>query len=191
MLQAHYRETFNFTFEGLQGTRTALARIDECIGKLREMAGNIKAKPEANSHGGRLLSQFSIALEDDLNISRAWAAVFEWVRENNSWYSLQQEAEIKSIDSSPDSIERINEFRSKRAKEAAAELTAWEQVNFVLGIDAAAEVEAPPEIIALLEARQSARKTKDFKRADAIRDELKARGWTIEDTPKGPKLKKL
>jgi cysteinyl-tRNA synthetase len=42
----------------------------------------------------------------------------------------------------------------------------------------------------LLEARQAARKTKDFKRADAIRDELKAKGWGIEDTPKGPKLKK-
>jgi len=43
----------------------------------------------------------------------------------------------------------------------------------------------------LLEARQAARKAKDFKRSDAIRDELKAKGWIIEDTPKGPKLKKL
>ena len=43
----------------------------------------------------------------------------------------------------------------------------------------------------LLEARQAARKAKDFKRADAIRDELKAKGWVIEDTPKGPKLKKI
>ena len=43
---------------------------------------------------------------------------------------------------------------------------------------------------ALLEARQAARKAKDFKRADAIRDELKAKGWIIEDTPKGAALKK-
>ena len=43
----------------------------------------------------------------------------------------------------------------------------------------------------LLEARQAARKAKDFKSADAIRDELKAKGWVIEDTPKGPKLKKI
>jgi cysteinyl-tRNA synthetase len=50
--------------------------------------------------------------------------------------------------------------------------------------------EAPPEIQALLEQRQAARKTKDFIRADQLRDELKARGWLIEDTPKGPKLKK-
>lgn len=51
--------------------------------------------------------------------------------------------------------------------------------------------EAPPEILALLEERQAARKAKDFKRSDAIRDELKAKGWVIEDTPKGPKLKRL
>jgi cysteinyl-tRNA synthetase len=59
-----------------------------------------------------------------------------------------------------------------------------------LGIGAAPEVEASPEILALLEARQAARQAKDFKRADALRDELKAKGWVIEDTPKGPKLRK-
>jgi cysteinyl-tRNA synthetase len=46
-------------------------------------------------------------------------------------------------------------------------------------------------LAALLEARQAARKSKDFKRADAMRDELKTKGWVIEDTPKGPKLKKI
>jgi cysteinyl-tRNA synthetase len=42
-----------------------------------------------------------------------------------------------------------------------------------------------------LEQRQTARKARDFKRADAIRDELKSKGWVIEDTPKGPRLKQL
>jgi cysteinyl-tRNA synthetase len=46
-------------------------------------------------------------------------------------------------------------------------------------------------LLALLEERQAARKARDFKRADAIRDELKAKGWVIEDTPKGARLKKL
>ena len=49
----------------------------------------------------------------------------------------------------------------------------------------------PAEITALLEARQAARKARDFKRADAIRDELKAKGWVIEDTPKGARAKRL
>ena len=61
----------------------------------------------------------------------------------------------------------------------------------MLGIGRAAEAEAPAEILALLEARQTARKAKDFKRSDAIRDELKTKGWVIEDSPKGPKLKKI
>jgi cysteinyl-tRNA synthetase len=48
----------------------------------------------------------------------------------------------------------------------------------------------PPEVIALLDARQAARKAKDFKRSDEIRDELKSAGWVVEDSPQGPKLKK-
>ena len=64
-------------------------------------------------------------------------------------------------------------------------------MDSVLGIGAKSEAEIPPEISALLEARQAARKAKDFKRSDEIRAELQAKGWAIEDTPKGPKLKKI
>lgn len=61
----------------------------------------------------------------------------------------------------------------------------------MLGVGAPVETEVPAELNALLEQRQAARKAKDFKRADAIRDELKSKGWTIEDTPKGARLKRL
>jgi len=65
-------------------------------------------------------------------------------------------------------------------------------MDFVLGVGAKVlAAEAPAEIHALLEERQAARKAKDFRRADVIRDELKAKGWAIEDTPKGPKLKRV
>ena len=68
----------------------------------------------------------------------------------------------------------------------------WDKVDAVLGVGAkAATAEVPAEINALLEARQAARAAKDFKKSDVIRDELKAKGWVIEDTPKGPKLKKI
>jgi cysteinyl-tRNA synthetase len=53
------------------------------------------------------------------------------------------------------------------------------------------EEEIPAEILALLEERQAARKAKNFARSDAIRDELKSKGWVIEDTPKGPRLKRI
>ena len=52
-----------------------------------------------------------------------------------------------------------------------------------------AHTEIPSEIAALLEERQTAKKEKNFKRADEIRAELKAKGWLLEDTPKGPRLK--
>ena len=92
LLTAHYRETFNFTLDGLQGARAALARIDECLAKLRELAGNTTAPPEP---GDELIPEFSAALEDDLNISRAWAAVFKWVRNSNLFYNGTQDGEIR------------------------------------------------------------------------------------------------
>jgi cysteinyl-tRNA synthetase len=164
LISASYRETFNFTLAGLEGARTALARIDECTGKLRELAGAAAGEPQAD-----LISSFTAAMDADLNVAAAWAAVFDWVRETN-----RQLAE-----------------NSLTPGGAASALAAWEKVNFVFGIGATAQAEAPAEITALLEARLTARKAKDFKRSDEIRDELKAKGWIIEDSPKGPKLKKI
>jgi cysteinyl-tRNA synthetase len=164
LLTSHYRETFNFTLGGLEGARTALNRIDECLGKLRELAGNQTAAPDA-----KLVEDFTAALDNDLNMAAAWGGVFEWVSELNRQLAKNALA----------------------STQAAAALAAWDRINSVLGISAPAAAEAPAELLALLEERQAARKAKDFKRSDAIRDELKAKGWVIEDTPKGPKLKKV
>jgi len=163
LLTAHYRETFNFTLEGLQSARVSLMRIDECLTKLRELAGSIGAQQDAP-----LLSEFSTALDDDLNVSGAWGAIFDWVRDTNR----------RLADNSMD------------AAGAAAGLATWEKLDAVFGVGAPSEVEVPAEINDLLEARQAARKAKDFKKADTIRDELKAKGWIIEDTPKGARVKK-
>ena len=74
---------------------------------------------------------------------------------------------------------------------AAAALAAWDKLDSVLGLGTKKTEDAPPELLALLEERQAARKAKNFLRSDAIRDELKSKGWQIEDTPKGPRLKRL
>ena len=163
LLTAHYRETFNFTLEGLQGARASLMRIDESLGKLRELASGAKGIAEDG-----IIDQFTAALDDDLNVAGGWGVIFDWVRDINR---------------------RIAENKMD-AVAAASALATWEKLDAVLGVGQAPEVEAPPEISALLEARETARKAKDFKRADAIRDELKAKGWIIEDTPKGPRLKR-
>ena len=64
-------------------------------------------------------------------------------------------------------------------------------IDSVLGVGTKNDIEIPADITALAEDRIAAKKSKDFKRSDAIRDELKAKGWVIEDSPKGYKLKKL
>jgi cysteinyl-tRNA synthetase len=164
LLTAHYRETFNFTLDGLQGARVALLRIDECLNKLRGLAGGAASQTDPE-----WISRFSLALEDDLNISGAWAAVFDWVRQTNR----------KLAENSLD------------ASSASVALATWNKMDSVLGVGSPAEQEVPIEILNLVEARQAARKAKDFKQADSLRDELKAKGWVIEDTPKGARAKKI
>ena len=163
MISAHYRETFNFTLAGLDGAHTAMARIDECVAKLREAAADSTPEPAP-----AVIEKFTAALDDDLNVSSAWGVVFDWVRDCNR---------------------RLAE-NALSPNEAAAELAAWERIDTVLGVGKPEE-EAPAELTALLEERAEARAAKDFARADAIRDELAEQGWAIEDTAKGARLKRL
>ncbi|MFM7102369.1 MAG: DALR domain-containing protein, partial [Verrucomicrobiota bacterium] len=167
LLGAHYRETFNFTLEGLEGSRSALARIDECVDRLHERAAGAApgSEPPAAS---TLRRDFTGALDDDLNVSRAWAAVFEWVRETN----------------------RVLAAGELDAARAAAALAAWAAVDGVLGLGRRPAEEAPPEVLALLEKRTAAKKARNFAEADDARAGLKALGWVVEDTPKGPRLKR-
>ena len=110
MISAHYRETFNFTLENLAGAKTALGRIDECTAKLRELALGQAAKPAADSP---LITRFTEAMDDDLNVSAAWAAAFDWVRDTNRKLAAEE------LD----------------AASAATELANWEKINSVLGIE--------------------------------------------------------
>ena len=167
LLAAHYRESFNFTLEGLQGARTALARIDECLGKLAEIGASAEASPTEPA----LVREFAAAMDDDFNVAAAWGGIFEWIRDTN----------IRLV---------ANKIA---AGEAKALLAAWSRINAVLGLpekktDAG---ELDPSLQKLLDERAAARKARDFKRSDAIRDELKAKGWVIEDTPKGARLKRI
>jgi len=189
LVSAHYREQLNFTVDGVSAAKGALVRIDEMLLKLRELAGNAAAG-ESNSgsasvplaseqspttpsphspNAAKLLHDFQTAMDDDLNSSAAFGAVFEFVRETNK---------------------RIAEKKISAA-EAAALLRAWKKLDGVLGLGMPQTSDVPAEIQQLLEQRQAARKAKDFKRADAVRDELKSKGWVIEDTPQGARLKKV
>ena len=112
-------------------------------------------------------------MDDDFNVAAAWAAIFDWVRETNKLLSEN----------------RITPARANTL------IAAWSRINTVLGLPTKQEIatgeKLDDKLQQLLEARQAARKAKDFKRSDAIRDKLKSKGWSIEDTPKGPRLKPL
>jgi cysteinyl-tRNA synthetase len=164
LLSSHYRETFNFTLGGLEEARTANARLDECLGKLTEVAGSAPAEPGKQA----LVETFTAVMDEDFNVSAGWRVVFDWVRE----------------------INRLLAANQLTASMAAGALAEWRQVDSVLGLGQKDSQEAPAEVLELLERRQAARKAKDFKQADAVRDELKAKGWLIEDTAKGPKLRR-
>ncbi len=168
LLSAHYRETFNFTLAGLEGARSALGRLDECLGKLRERAA-LAAGPAPSPSPG-LPEAFKEAINDDLNVSRAWGAVFDWIREQNR--------ALASGDLTPAA--------------AAAELAAFASIDAVLAIAPApaTQDETPAHVVALAAERVAAKKARDFARADALRAEIRSMGWVVEDTPSGPKLKR-
>jgi cysteinyl-tRNA synthetase len=165
LLTAHYRETFNFTLENLIGARKALSRIDECVAKLGEIAGPVTAPPDTN-----WIDRFTAAMDNDLNVSSAWGTVFDRIRDLN----------------------RLAAANTLQPAEAAAALAAWNRLESVLGVGQTMRTdEAPAEVMSLITDREAARKSKDFARADALRGQLSSLGWGIEDTPKGPRPKRI
>jgi cysteinyl-tRNA synthetase len=168
LLSAHYRDPLNFTMDGLHAARSALQRMDEFLLKMQEW-GKLPACPISgmgNQDGcPTLRAQFEAALDDDLNISAALAVLFEFIREANK--------------------------RAVSPEEAAGILATWQKLDEVLGFGIPVKSDVPAEIQQLVADRQAARKAKNFKRADAIRDQLKALGWVVEDTPQGARAKKV
>jgi cysteinyl-tRNA synthetase len=136
------------------------------IGKLGEIAG-----PQTGAVETETIDRFTHSMDQDLNVSAAWGGIFEWVREKN----------------------RMVAAGTMTPALAASALATWKRMDsvFALASVSGAAEEIPAEITALLEARQAAKKEKNFKRADEIRADLKAKGWLVEDTPNGPRLKRI
>jgi len=158
----------NFTFDGLHAARSALQRLDD----LREKLGNENSEGEVAAEIMEAVSsareKWIAALDDDLDISSALAGLFDFVREANRF--------IESGKINKNGAKIILEF--------------LDATDAVLDVKKA-ENEIPDEIIRLAEERTTARKEKNWERADEIRDLLKEKGYTIEDTPEGPRAKKL
>ena len=194
LLQAHYRETFNFTLEGLQNAQKALRRIEECVSKLYEFwdqtLGDVEVIPDPRDVD--LMDQFQQTMDDDLNISRSWGLIFDWIRELNKLIAGNNLTKTQAA-SALATLGKLDGVLGIGFKTATAMRMSL-QPGIVGSGKLAAVVKTdtvPDEIVNLFRQRMDARKAKDFKRADAIRDELKAKGWAIEDTPKGARLKRI
>ena len=171
LLTTHYRARLNFTFAGLDAAKASLDRIDDCVLKLREATSH--GAPGEGEAVAALIeharAQFEEGLDDDLNIAVSVAALFDFIRDVNK---LLAEGAVTA----------------NEAENALAFLDSLDAVLGVIHFGKAGEI--PAEIVKMAMERQNAREAKDFARADALRDEIAARGWTVEDKPDGFRLKK-
>ena len=174
MLSAHYRSPLNFSAELMEAAKNGLNRIVTAVENLKFLMGSAKTvtmteeerqKYEASS---QYAASFEKAMDDDFNTADAIAAIFEYVKYINT--NVGQ-------DSSKEFLERLYGRLST--------------LTDVLGIIVDRKEEMlDADIEALIEERQAARKEKNFARADAIREELLAKGIILEDTREGVKWKR-
>jgi cysteinyl-tRNA synthetase len=170
LIGTHYRQQLDFSLQALEAARASLQRLDAFRARLTEAAEAPDAGVEAaTERAAKAQADFQAGLEDDLNISAALAALFDLVRDGN----------------------RMLDEGTVGGAGAQALLAVLAVIDSVLDAMTPDESEGvTPEILALAEERQAARKAKDFARADEIRDQLAAEGWVVEDTPKGPRVKR-
>lgn len=169
LISSHYRSPINYSLDIIEQCKSALERLYTCRESLDFAIKN--AAKESDSTDDALIAeldkrkeQFIEAMDDDLNTADGLAAVFELTKDINT----------KILDKDV----------SKAVCEHAAKL--YDEICGVLGIlYNRKENTLDSEIEALIEQRQEARKNKDWATADKIRDDLKARGIILKDTPQG------
>ncbi len=169
MLSSHYRSPINYSVEIIEQCKASLERLYNCRDDLKFLAshaeGELKAEEEAIK--AKLLSHkddFITAMDDDFNTADGISALFELARDINSNINPQTQP-------------------SKALCDFA--LSLYQEIADVLGLLYVKKDEIDEEVKNLIELRNQARKEKNWAEADRIRDELKAKGITIKDTPKG------
>ena len=165
MVSCQYRSPINYSAEVIEQAKNSLERLYTCRDNIDFALKNAADGGEIPAFIEQRKQEFTDAMEDDLNTADALAAVFMLVRDINT---------------------AISAGAGKQALKAFAEV--FDELTGVLGLVYNRRTETlDSEIEELIEKRTEARKNKDFKTADEIRDKLKEMGIILEDTPQGVK----
>ena len=173
MLSAHYRSPINFSREQIEAANASLNRLYTARDHLRFCAANGEDRPLNEQEAAFIKriaeyeKRFDAAMDDDLNTADALGAIFELVKDSNI---------------------SIGEKSSKAVAEAA--LKSLTAVCGVLGFLTKGNEELPEEIARMVREREEARKNKDWKKSDELRDAIRAEGYILEDTKQGQKVRK-
>lgn len=161
LMSTHYRQQLNFTFDGLDAGKKSVEKMRDFMRRLKDMHG----KDDADKAIEAAVEKFENAMDDDLNISVALAAVFDFMNEVNKL-----------------------ELSKDEAKRAYGTMLKFDSV---LGLKLEfKEEKLDAEIDGLVKQREEARKRKDWKTSDEIRDKLKSMGIVLEDTGSGIRWKR-
>jgi cysteinyl-tRNA synthetase len=166
LLSTHYRQQLNFTFEGLEAAKNSIERLVNFVYRLLQAEGK-GCGQEIKSLLYQVQKNFDESIDDDLNIGVALGALFDFVRDVN-----------RLMDD--------NMLGKEEGEEVYKSMMRFDKVLGVIG-DVKKEEELSKEAEELIHKREEAREAKDWKTADKIREQLKAMGIIIEDTPTGVK----
>jgi cysteinyl-tRNA synthetase len=166
LMSNHYRQQFNFTSEGLEAAKSAVDRLTNLMYRLRNADGKGYGE-KITLLMNRVQNDFGEAMDDDLNIGVALASLFDFVREANN-------------------LLNDNMLNREEADEVYKLMANFDKVLGVIG-EVDKEQKLSKEAEGLIGKREEARKAKDWKTADEIREQLKAMGVMIEDTSQGVK----
>ena len=172
LMGTHYRHKLNFTLEACAQAKITLQKFNDFFVRLYSVKNSSAQGDSAGEIVGKAAKSFKLAMSADLNISEALAAVFELEHEANK---LMESGKMGAVGAAA----VLGQFKD------------FDKVFAVFDVASADTGSVPAEITALVQERVSAKKNKDYARSDEIRKQLQSMGWVIEDTPAGPRVKKL
>ncbi len=186
-LQSHYTQPIEYSEEILEEKRRSYERLARLF---RQISGSQTSSDLSDALAAELRDSFDAAMSDDFNTPEAIAAVFDAAGRAGQENSARQEAagEFGSLAKAIDEVMAIFGFDLMQEHVDEAEGV---RITVTATVQPSPSVEAyviPSEVGDKVRLREEARRKKDWESADQLRDELRAGGWEIEDTPGGPVL---